>query len=655
MIQSMKLTIGQVHDLYKEAAPKEAQLVFTAFRYAYQVEIDMPSVEFKVFLNHAAIEELKGKLAPEGSRWHTDLENDLITRGHISDSYLKSYPRAIRRFLKFADNIGPVKKIPEELLPEWEDLWLKLQERVPGSKEILCRFRQQGVSKIAGYDILQCTIDEASRRMQAVRYNFHRLARKASAEEWSPQDFGQQLLSGDDPYKISGYYNKNIGYYFAKNAWNYLIECFPELALPAWPERAKKISIPWEELPEPLQVGVYESLLSVERDIKASTRKTAKNTFTAYMGILKTEGFNISILTDGLCPKDAFRLFFQGLPREMLSTPDHPRVICQQLEEDPQYKEEVLSAMRRLEGSHDGKESDENPFIRIAMEVRYANAQYPAARNLIKDARSINQDYLVMRGRHLEWLRVKKKAIDEKTKQRTSPYDAKKEEAFKNPELWLPLLLETQRLASCLFTDPRKGSVHWAANVRNILFLNLILVYPLRINHFVWMMLGKHFLPDGYRIMFDARETKNRRSIDLILPEKGFAGGLRKLVDLYLEEARPLLLKGRISPYFFVPSQQVKNAGIHIREKGFNDILIELSKHHLQHLLPPSLGQLNPHLIRHIVASYQLVVRGDSTRAAQFLNDELQTVHQYYSDVRASAQKSLKKFLEESAEEQQDV
>ncbi|MNY13641.1 hypothetical protein D3C86_1467860 [compost metagenome] len=130
--------------------------------------------------------------------------------------------------------------------------------------------------------------------------------------------------------------------------------------------------------------------------------------------------------------------------------------------------------------------------------------------------------------------------------------------------------------------------------------------------------------------------------MDYELPDGGSLGDIRSLMDLYLTEARPLLLGRRSSTYLWIPA---KGEGSHLSEKAVNRILGDISRRFLSDLLPEGLGLLNPHLMRHICASYVLGVHKDLYLAAQMLNDSPTTVYRNYSDILESKKETTKQFL----------
>lgn len=74
---------------------------------------------------------------------------------------------------------------------------------------------------------------------------------------------------------------------------------------------------------------------------------------------------------------------------------------------------------------------------------------------------------------------------------------------------------------------------------RDGLMIALLIACPVRLKNFTGIRLGLHLTRDGdgYRLGFEAQETKSRRPVDFPIPE-----ALSPWIDHYLDEARPQLL-----------------------------------------------------------------------------------------------------------------
>ncbi|MNL21569.1 hypothetical protein D3C87_1428660 [compost metagenome] len=276
-----------------------------------------------------------------------------------------------------------------------------------------------------------------------------------------------------------------------------------------------------------------------------------------------------------------------------------------------------------------------------------------SAFNLFVKALAINRSALGMTDRHTEWCRKGRLQLSQAAKRMPSAYSLKKRSVFRKPNLWADLVKARAKLRAHTQEFERRWKEasggqaialkgQWAVALRNEVFFGLILCYPLRVKNFSMMRLDRHYDPTRHRIFFPREETKNDKEIDYELPEGGSLGDLRQLVDVYLNQARPVLLKRRLSPYFFAPNHL---GGIRIPTKGFNLILGIISRQFLQDVLPDGVSELNPHLLRHAAANYHLTIGQNLNLAAQILNDSPATVTKSYADVLESRKQAAKQFL----------
>ena len=273
--------------------------------------------------------------------------------------------------------------------------------------------------------------------------------------------------------------------------------------------------------------------------------------------------------------------------------------------------------------------------------------------DILKKTAALNRGFLNVTDRHVSWVAPKIRDLEAMARRRPSNYSRKKRGVFRNPELWRDLVAARGRLrentssleAAWRTTAGREAGTsarRWAVALRNEVLFGLGLAYPLRVGNVVAMELGRHYDPVNHAIRFDAEETKNELEIDFELPDEGSLGDLRALVDTYIAEARPVLLAGRRSSYFFIPDAR---GGLKLRTRAVNAILADLSRRFLADVLPKGVDVLNPHLLRHASATYQLAVRRDLNLAAQILNISPATVSVSYADVLESRKEATKRFL----------
>lgn len=320
---------------------------------------------------------------------------------------------------------------------------------------------------------------------------------------------------------------------------------------------------------------------------------------------------------------------------------------------EPDRARQFLAHLRELDGHYDGRAAIENPFLIAAVRHFVAKGRVTTATDLLKKAAAINRGFLNITDRHVAWTAPRLRALELLARRKPSDYVRKKRGVFRRPELWRDLVAARARLRAHTrqLEDVWRGhgrrqapgaGRRWAIALRNEIIFGILLAYPLRVSNLVAIRIGQHYSPEDYTIKFDATEVKNEKEIDYELPDEGSLGDLRKLVDQYLVEGRPLLLAGRRTDHLFIPDPR---GGERLRSRAVNAILLDISHRFLKDVLPLGVEALNPHLMRHAAASFQLAIRHDANLAAQILNISPATVTSSYADILENRKEATKRFL----------
>src|SRR5262249_35706771 len=134
-----------------------------------------------------------------------------------------------------------------------------------------------------------------------------------------------------------------------------------------------------------------------------------------------------------------------------------------------------------------------------------------------------------------------------------------------------------------------------AINYRDGLMLMILLSSGLRVGNFASLRIGRSLVErsDGWWVVFDARETKQRRPINLPLPAE-----LTPMIRQYLRVWRPILLRR--------PDQQVAggNAGADLLWLGRYGAAFDCRKvgKRIGEITLRGLGHaMNPHLFRKLI------------------------------------------------------
>lgn len=183
-----------------------------------------------------------------------------------------------------------------------------------------------------------------------------------------------------------------------------------------------------------------------------------------------------------------------------------------------------------------------------------------------------------------------------------------------------------------LAAKARPGGLAEARHRRNALLIAFLISNPLRLRTISTLTWTPDNQGDVYqtangrwRIRLSSISMKNgenefrRRPYDVEVSE-----WVGELLSSYLEEFRPVILKGVTSRYFFVGAPSVKPWS------SLDNCFQELTQQHI----PACLG-FGPHTVRHIVATNWLASHpNDFLTVAELLNDRLQTVMAEYAHLK---------------------
>lgn len=585
----------------------------------------VPVENFDDRLARVAAHRLYALFTPDGTRWCDELGAALP----IGMTYQKAYFRAVKRLVVHGEAAGLLHPDQFFITPTWRAL----------------------IAEVA-----RLTVNEAPARRSAQRGAFKRLARWATAQGFEPAalpvDGGDRPLAG---FHLTFPATRDGDYFRARTVWNTLVadEAMPGLRFWGAILRGQRAARPRHAWPPILERSI--AMLFAQDGLggwRETTRSGYRQRISSYLGVLGELGVDVdaflALIDD---PSDAVRLLFQGVPA---GTPRlDARQFADRLATDEPFRTKLLTVMVGLTGSFDGRASEANPFV-VATVAKLVDAgTITTGSDLVNKAMAINRGMLDLADRHNNWLTKIRKRLRDLAVRSPSAYTEKKRAIFRHPTLWAELVRARPRLRShtlmlesaWLMASGGARVQHqrrWAVALRNEALFGLLLCYPLRVANLTGMRLGANFKPARHEIFFTATETKNDKEIDFELPAGGALGDVRALMAQYLLEARPVLLAGRTSDHVFVPDPR---GGTRLREKAVNAILVEMSRQFLTDILPPGVTALNPHLVRHTLATYALAVCQNLNLAAQLLNDAPSTITQAYADVLACKRETTKAFL----------
>lgn len=632
-IISPPLSLGELLTRYQAIRPGEIPTIRTVLK-----TIIFPALGYRKVLGtrlERLIEEtpapaLYGLLDPVQHSWSEHVRRRLPE----GTTHQKAYYRVLRRLLTFGEREGLLHPDQYAISPDW---W-----------ELIERF-------------ISLTSDAGMRQDAGrLRSGLRILARWATSRGYEPRDLPLEVRANS---RIMGDFHRTFpperdgAFYLARRAWNLLADSLPDTNLARWISEGERRfhGIPRSNWPPCVALGL-ESLIAQDGlgMWRPETVAGYQYLVSTYLGTLRDLGLDAKAFLVGVDDgTDALRLLFQGMPPETRAIDANES--ANRLSENDSYREGLLSALRGMSGQYDGRASQPNPFIIAAIASLVRDGKVATASHLLTRALAISRGVLGITERHVEWCLKMLRQINQLSKRQPTRYYYKKRAVFRYPELWADLVRARSRLREhtvhlgeraqeAVGSQQVQYELRWAVALRNEVLFSMLLCYPLRAGNFSQMLLGIHFDARRHRIHFRPEETKNQREIEYELPESGDGslGDIRTLVQEYLDVARPLLLAGRESPYFFVPSP---NGGMKLARQAFNTILREISRRFLAGVLPDGLEVLNPHLLRHAAASYQLAVRENLNLAAQILNDSPSTISKSYADVLENKTAATKRFL----------
>lgn len=545
-------------------------------------------------------------------------------------SYQKAYARFVHRLIAYGEEVGLLHPDHHFISPGWHRIVAALEPHLS---------------------------DLPATKRSAMRSSLRRLARWATAANIEPLALPVGANDGHPmaAFKATFPAERDGDFYRARKAWNMIAASNAGLGLTEWPPEPPSPFAALHESKWPALViaGLAELLSQGNFGLWSSeTRAGYRHRVGSYIGTLERLGLNPEFLVASACDgKDAFRILFQGVPagagvcEDARKLSDHLTV--------PDVAARLLEELRSYEGRFEGRACEANPLVLSVTAAMVGAGYLTSARDLLLKTRAINQGMLGVTSRHTNWCGRRLRQLDDRARRSPSSYARKKRAVFRTPKLWAQLVAtrrdirkETRRLEEALTNVGRSALTwqrrRWAIALRNEVLFGFLLCYPLRARNVIEMRLGDNFDPRTFRIYFPPEDTKNGKEIDYELPEGGALGDLRALFHQYLTDARPALLAGRQSEYVFVPDPR---GGIRLRDKAVNAILADLSRRYLKDALPAGVSILNPHLVRHAVATFHVAVGRDVNLAAQMLNDEPATITQAYADVLECKKEATKGFL----------
>lgn len=455
-------------------------------------------------------------------------------------------------------------------------------------------------------------------------------------------------------------------YYRVRVAWDILGQLPPFPKLVAWPEPLVENQIALEDADyHPRILELLDQIDKALSDSAEDTRFGISRHLKRFFGwMAKVKAMDVEAMCATIaCAEDLAWLFLAGHP-----APDRGREPAREEElarifADKQYRETLLQGIMRSNRCHEAQmPCRRNPVLSLYVEWYATERNSPSsAEVLTKYMKIVSKRFLRVHKSQLDWFSDLYGYVKNKKKAKAaSPKSKRKEAAGDDHELWLKLVNARPRLKTHLDGLKRKweasgdteDAIHWGIAQRNDLLVGLLLGLQLRTKNIHQMQFGIDLFPDTYKVSIPGNKAKAGKRILRNFPAAGPLADLRSDLDIYLSEARPILLAERPdSPYVFIghpKRQSSRDAEGHIKiGKGMlAKVLQDVSEDFFKDLLPEGLDLLSPHLTRDVLTNYARRLENGSMIATQSLANTLQVVDNHYYTASRSRDDDALEFLE---------
>lgn len=575
-------------------------------------------------------------------------------------AYRKDYRRCLVRCLDHAIATRHLTTSTRGVAPEWQIARNLLANVLAYDAKRLKARLDNGETELFGHSLVDKPARTIQRYQRSMLDSFNEFARYmtgigiASPREVRPEHFYGSPVSW---YAVRKKANPAamMAYSRGRFAWAILQHLKPEwnLADLPTPREDRKYSLPEADLP-PLAARLCEL-------IRALPLRTGEMNVRHLLCLLGVLALKLGLDIEGLCallddPLDLAFVLFGGYPPTANGrVPDEE---VRRIFVDRTYLYEVVDGIHGVNTLvvARGNRCRANPLLGAYEAWMLANGRHSMLEVGLKQFHLLGVYLLRTDETQRGWIKAMIKATRKTRSNRLPSSRSKKKQAIgADPGLWLKLVGARSRLAEHVTTlreamnaaavDPkltdeqkRHARMRWATGCRDQLLYGMLLGFLLRKSNLQRLRIGETIFPEERRISLPPVNSKSTRWINKNFYQSGPFADLAALLDTYLLEARPVLLAGRPdTPYLFLP---VPSGPESHDEEGFlsvgrellSRVLRDLGREFLSDVLPPSLGDFTPHLVRHAFSRHAQRGEDGKAVASQGLSDAPGTIDQHYSE-----------------------
>lgn len=599
---------------------------------------------------------------------------ELVPEIRLSKAYQREYLYAYRRCMKRAINGGKLSPAYLGLSNEWLEARTLLAENLPINDLKLEILLAQGETDYYGHPLNRSSRKRTKNEFRIQLHGFNNMARFFCANGITdPRDVRAEHIC---PGPGSWYHDRKDGkqhdmknYYCSKAGWEILRQIMPEWNLISWPtpNEDRHYGLHEGERPQLLEKMLDE--IEAMKSLGAGTMRNIRVTTYRVLGYLeKIEGFEVQKLCRELEePAQLGWLLFGGFPEHDGWRPPNPREETEWIFNAPPYRAEVLKRIRKANrnGTEEG-DCRANPLLVMYKDWGIEREIFNGIITTLSSFRIANRRYLRGSTNQLDWSRDL--TADVRSKKLDSPVKAwqKRKDALGQQEnLWEHFVVALDRMeahANALLVDmdspadPETLQIrakHWAIAIRDHLIICFLLAFQLRKANLRELKLGAELSHDTYTIQIPRNRAKARKLINKTFPRRGAFVDLMALLDLYVTEARPLLLpEGEDSTYLFLPfpSESVRRDrenNLMLSDMAINRVLRKACENLFPDLMPPGEKYLNPHVFRDMFSNYAYKKPGGDVIASQGLANTIETMRAHYLGLDVSRDNDVRSFIEE--------